>query len=701
MTRILKFSAMNIRHKFTLLLFGLGLCTSLFAQNLQYETGMEIKLNDGTAIMVYRGGSTGYYYLPPASSMHLGMKEDQTPEFVFMKFTTEARETQGGVQGAILHFLIEWGLTPAQLTELEEKIKQKSPLKNNATLAGPVDLRAKEGESFRVVSAILQDKKFTTNFITSGYAPPMQGGKAAVAARLDANGAQLLDATFKKTSSITDVSLVLDYEYTVKVKAAKGYLKYDLEITHEQGDGMAYDFMRKELDNRPQDLQKAINMYEANKKKLANECGVADGMGNMLIAMQAMDAANGNTSGSGDTGSPWEYGVTESMMRKVYEYFEQKEKIILRWEENLDDERLNVMREAFFGFFLNSFAEPVMPEFNTVIAAGDGFNPATNNPVKDEKQASYQFKSCTQMESNRVIKKEIRLDHLVLPVTRRYQMVTNLASSYDMVRNNPKCISSVNLNDPFFQHRDINFILDLEAQEIFSKEINHVTVNVRKRRTSGNSFEDAITFTNDFMQENGSLATITYARGEDRNPDLYEYKAQWSLKGGNLYPQNPAWVKGDWQGVTLAPPVKPRKIEFECDLDELREIGIVRATLQVRYSKFGKEVEENIPITVSKNEPLVDATIYEDRDAQGYVSRLVLTHKEHGKLALDWEANVNDDYVYASIPDELREGDQTFLQKVMRAGKEVLTPKADGTVDPQTAILDKFAKVLGIFLGEE
>lgn len=674
--------------------------SDIIAQGLEYESAMEVKLNDGTAIMTYKGSGANYYYLPPASSMHLGEKADKTPEFLYMKFTTENRESQGGVQGALLHFLIEWGLTPGQLTELEEKIKEKSRYGDRAKLAGPVDLRAKEGESFRIVSAILQDKKFTTNFITSGYAPPMQGGKAAVAARLDANGAQLLDATFQKTSSITDVSLVLDYEYTVKVKAAKGYLRYDLEITHEQGDGMAYDFMRKELDNRPQDLQKAIDIYEKNKKKLDNACGVADGLGNMLVAMQAMDAANGNTSGKGDTGSPWEYGVTESMMRKVYEYFEQNERIILRWEENLDDERLNVMREAFFGFFLNSFSEPEMPDFGNVIAAGDGFNPATNNPVKDEKQASYQFKSCTQLESNRVIRKTIRLDNITLPVTRRYQMVTNLASSYDMVRNNPKCISSVNLNDPFFQHRDINFILDLEAQEIFRKEINHVTVNVRKRRSSGNDFQDAVTFTTDYMQENGTLATITYARGEDKNSDNYEYKAQWSLKGGNTFPANPRWVKGDWQGVTLAPPVKPRTIEFECDLDELREAGIVRATLQVRYSKFGKEIEENIPITVSKNEPLVETTIYEDRDAQGYVSRLILTHKEHGKLALDWEANVNDDYVYASIPDEIKEGDQTFIEKVMRAGQEVLKPNADGSISPETAILDKFAKVLGIFLDE-
>lgn len=689
----------NIWIGLSLILF-LGVGGHAFGQRLDYQSQQSVVLSSGLNIVLYKGlNNNNYYFLPPAQSIRLGKKTDgKTPEFLFLKYTTEERESQGGAQGGLLHFLVEWGLTPDQRMELEKKIEDIS--RGRGKLMGPVDLVANEGESFKIVSATLQDKDLTPTFITSGKAPPMEGGKAAVAARLDKIGAQLFDATLQDTRSIVDVSLVLDYKYTVLVKAAKGRLIYNLDITSTQGDDMAYDFMRKELDNKPKELQKAINYYKYNSKKVSDQCGVSSGMGNMLVAMQAMDMAVGNTSGKGDTGSPWEYGVTETMMRKLYDYFTQNERIILRWEETMDDDRLDVMREAFFGFFLNNFAEPEIPEITSLKDAAAAPDVGMDEKFKNQAQASYSMKSCTQMQSERHIRKDIRLDNIILPVTRSYQMVANIANSYDQVRDNPKCVAAVNLNDPFFQHRDINFIMDLEAEEIFKQEINYATVNVRKRRSAGNDFSDALTIGRDYMRQNGTLATITYARGEDKNPDLYEYKVQWSLKGGKIYPENPRWTKGDWEGVTLAAPIKPRTIEFEADLDEMRELGVTRATLQVRYQKFGKEVEENIPLTVSKNEPLIEHTIYQDREMQGYVYRLVLNHKEHGKLALDWEAKINDDYVYAVIPKELRDNKKEFIAKLVSSARAMMAPGADGTVDPKVAILDKFAGAIELFLKE-
>jgi hypothetical protein len=155
-------------------------------------------------------------------------------------------------------------------------------------------------------------------------------------------------------------------------------------------------------------------------------------------------------------------------------------------------------------------------------------------------------------------------------------------------------------------------------------------------------------------------------------------------------------VEGDWGGITLTPPIKPRLIEFEADLDELKSLDIVRATLQLRYYKFGKETETNIPMTVSRNKPLIEQTIFTDRNTPGYVYRLVLTHKTKGKLALDWNAKINDDYVYASIPEELREEDPTFLEVVIEKGKEIFAPGSDGSVDPDASILDKFKDVIGL-----
>ena len=682
----------KIHPRLLLTVFALLLALpTLFAQRLAYESMREVVLSDGMNVTLFKSrDGNKWRYLPPSRTIRLGERDNGTPEFLYTKFTTEDRVEQGGIQGALLHCLLEWGLTEEQREELDEKVAQEF---RGGKVLGPVDLEPAQQESFRIVSAVLNDDELTTTFVTSGMAPPMPGGKAAVAARLDKYGAQLLEHSLTKSRSISDISVVLDYEYTVMVKAAKGYLKYDLDITHEQGDGMAYDLIRKELDKEPELYNAALAEYEKNKGKMTDECGVGDGMANVLMGLQAIDMVAGNTTGSGDTGSPWEYGVSESMLRKMYDHFESEERIILKWEENIDDERLTVMREAFFNYFLNAFTEPAYPELTSLSGVDSGVD-LMDEEIKASAQGGYKLKSCTKMEASRTIDKTIRLDHIILPIKRKHQMVANLASTYDRVKNNPKCVGSVNLNDKFFQHRDINFIVDVEAMDIFDEEINYVSVNVRKRRSGGQDFEDAVTISPAVMKDKGRLATITYARGEDRNADLYDYKAQWSLRGGEVYPDNPQWTKGDWQAVTLKAPIRPRTVEFEGDLEELREAGVTRATLQLRYLKYGRETETNIPLTVSKNEPLVEQRIYTDRDQRGYAYRFILNHKEEGKLATPWEAKINDDYVYASLPEELRAKDRAWLKVAKDAAGILLQPGPDGTIKPGQGILDKFKDLL-------
>ena len=213
-----------------------------------------------------------------------------------------------------------------------------------------------------------------------------------------------------------------------------------------------------------------------------------------------------------------------------------------------------------------------------------------------------------------------------------FQIVGNLASWYNGVKDNPKCVAAVNLNDPFFQHRDVNFILDLDAKEIFDEAVNYVTVNVRKPRSTGNAFEDRVTIDAKYVKEKGITASVTYARGEDKNAEAYEYQAQWSLKGGNIFPAAPRWEKGSWEGVTLAPPVVPRKVEVEGDLEAMKASDVTRVTVQIHYPKFGQEVEENIHISPAKNEPIVMHRIFMDRGARGYAYRLIVNHKTEGKL---------------------------------------------------------------------
>lgn len=663
---------------------------ALFAQALMAGSKLQIKLSDGTNVVLYRSGNTpNWYYLPPPSSIRIAKRENGDDEFLFVKFTTDDRVEDGGAQGGLLHFLVVWGLTPEQNTDLQAQLTAKKG--ERAKVAGPVDLEPQTGKSFAVVSASLSDESLTKSFVTSGVAPVMEGGRAAIAARLDKNGAQLFEAIMKKNRGASDLTVEFYYDYTTIVSGAKGSYRYDLNISHNQGDAMVYDLLKKELDNEPELYDKALELYEKNKAEMPEGCEVADGLQNLMAGLQAIDIVAGNTSGGG-TGSPYEHGTSESLMRSMYDIFEQEEVVRLTWQQTLDDERVDAFRDAFFQMFMQDVAEPSLPEYMSLgDVGGQSSTQVAGDQVKNSAQGGYRFQSCTQLTSERSVSKRITLDRLQLPVTRMHPMVYNLPGGFKTI--------SVNLNDPFFQHRDINFIVDVEAMDIFDKEINYVSVNVRKRRSDGEDFVDAVTISPTVMKGKGRLATITYARGEDKNPDMYDYKAQWSLRGGEVYPKNPRWTKGDWQAVTLQAPIRPRDIEFEGDMEELKEAGVTRATLQLRYLKYGKETETNIPLTVSKNEPLVSSRIYTDREQTGYAYRFIINHKEEGKLATEWEAKINDDYVYASVPEQLREKDLKWLKSAKDAANILLQPGPDGTIKPGQGILGKFKEILNL-IGE-
>jgi hypothetical protein len=190
------------------------------------------------------------------------------------------------------------------------------------------------------------------------------------------------------------------------------------------------------------------------------------------------------------------------------------------------------------------------------------------------------------------------------------------------------------------------------------------------------------------VKEKGVTAQMTYARGEDKDPDTYEYQSQWSLRGGRVYPENPRWMKGTWEGVTLSPPVSVRTIEVEGDLAAMKASDITRVTVQVHYPRFGEEVEENIQISPAKNEPIVSQRIIMDRGARGYAYRLIVNHKTEGKLVLPWTARVGDDYIYAAIPGELLKDGSAMKDEAKKSA-------ASGADTSKERVLDTFKELLG------
>lgn len=615
---------------------------------LDDESRTEVVLEDGTNIILYaRAGSSpgrtskDYYALP--TGLRLSQKPDGSYKFLFLKFTTDEREEEGGISGALLHFLTTWGLSPEQHDEVEAKLRKERP---GAVFKGAVPLEPDDqGGSYRIISATLSDETMTPSVVNSGRAPLVPGGQAATAARLNADGAQLLAATFEKTSSITDLSINLNYTFTTLVPAARGYILVDWSKVERESETLEAEYKKWQSGKKTKEVKVlGLSVYKSSKPT---------------------------------------YSYSYDEMRREYEFLREKQVIQVHFDQLRDGEATQKIQDAFFQFFLNMVAETGTPE--------DGVPPPPSDQEKEKMPNirygnSYKYKQSFVRQVN-----ERKTQKLVLSArtTVRWpvSMTENLTTWVEDLRAHKKYMASVNLADPFFQHRDIRFILDLEAKEIFDERINYVTVNVRKKRSSGPTFEDHITIDQRYLEENGVTAAVTYARGDDENPDLYEYQAQWSLKGGELYPENPPWQKGSWEGVTLAPPVALRTLEVEADLDELEAAEITRATVEVHYPRFGEEVQQNIHISPARGEPLVEQRIFTDRDAPGYAYRLILNHKRDGKLVLPWSAQLGDDYIFVTLPEELLEEGSEVRELAKQTAKEMLDRG-------QEKVLDRFEQLL-------
>ncbi|UCC84269.1 MAG: hypothetical protein JSW46_04895, partial [Gemmatimonadota bacterium] len=100
-----------------------------FAQGLLDEDNQyDFTLRDGTEVRVLgapppfgsKVPSKDYYFLP--TNLRLASRSDGTPQFLFLKYVSEEEEAQGGLEGAVLHFLMEWGLTADQERELQNQL---------------------------------------------------------------------------------------------------------------------------------------------------------------------------------------------------------------------------------------------------------------------------------------------------------------------------------------------------------------------------------------------------------------------------------------------------------------------------------------------------------------------------------------------------------------------------------------------------
>ncbi len=128
----------------------------------------------------------------------------------------------------------------------------------------------------------------------------------------------------------------------------------------------------------------------------------------------------------------------------------------------------------------------------------------------------------------------------------------------------------------------------------------------------------------------------------------------------------------------------------------MKEIGIKNVTLQLRYMKFKNEIESNMNINISGTEAFAEKMIFVDRNNQGYAYRIVFHDKELGPLATQWEAKINTDYIYATLPKELKDKKQDWIKIALNAASVITATNENGKISKEQQILNKFKQVLEI-----
>lgn len=617
------------------------------AEILSSEAKISVKLDDGTDVVLYGAVSSNanakvsYYYLPPR--LTISTTDDDRPEFLFMKFITDESEDQGGVSGGILHFLVKWGLSTEQEEELREIIE--GDFKGKLAGAATMYPSSEDGPSFYVVSGTLSDSEMRSSIVTSGQASLVPGGKAAAAARLDGKGAQLLGRTFEEDTAIADVTAVFNMAYQLQIPAAKGFVRIDWSKIQIDRDIINIEYKREVVKDATTTRRCFILCWDSSSD---------------------------------------DYSYSYDEMRDQFSYLEEKKYITFEFTENYADERVNTIRDAFISYFTDQMTTSTMP----AVAPPAEEDDESDDELNVRQGAGYSYdvnKIKTSIERG---VQEFNMEYK-LAVQYPFQVVGNMKSWYAEASSDPNAIQSVVLADPFFKRRDIVLMLAGDMKDMFAEHIDMVTVNIEKDRPGEFPFKASHTFTEEYFTQHGSTANLTYARSDNARADRngYNYEVNWNFRDGETYTK--PMTQADWEGVTLSAPIEGRTIELEASPDELEALKITRVTAQVRYPVLGKEQETNLHVSAASGVPLVENKIFLDKDAPGYVYRLIFNHKVEGRLATDWSARVSDDYIYAVIPEELQ---NSLLEEIANT---VIEKAKDAVLEEADEQLSRFDSLLG------
>lgn len=205
------------------------------AQILNAESEVMIILSDHSEVTLYQKANafdeTGeeYYYMP--THLQFGRSKSNDPEFSFLTYKEDKE-----YKGAILHFLLTWGLNKHQLDEADIKLKEiKGP---EAILMGAVMPEAKDySEGFVIEGTSTLVHILNSSKTSIGTTPVMPHAKIAASFQLNKEDSETFDKAIKNnTNELKNTWLVLNYQIKFRKKGDSSPLDtpYQLKQSFEK-----------------------------------------------------------------------------------------------------------------------------------------------------------------------------------------------------------------------------------------------------------------------------------------------------------------------------------------------------------------------------------------------------------------------------------------------------------------------------------
>ncbi|RFT15283.1 MAG: hypothetical protein OP8BY_0392 [Candidatus Saccharicenans subterraneus] len=230
---------------------------------------------------------------------------------------------------------------------------------------------------------------------------------------------------------------------------------------------------------------------------------------------------------------------------------------------------------------------------------------------------------------------------------REIVMSGNISGIYQKYGEDRRFFTVVSLDDPTFQERSVEVILDGQDADDFKNYVNSVSVIFRKQRMGGPVQTGEVKFFEQQFAEKGNRLSFKYSRVNEASTEWlnYEYRTKWALYGGVEWESD--WVKTDDSVLTLTPPVRRRTIEISLDEDNILQNKIKAAAIQVKHNVFGKDVLKEVVINYDKGDPLVvNYTYMHEEGKPGYSYRVIWLTLDGKEVETSW-VNREGPFIYA------------------------------------------------------